>query len=184
MGLSPDRSPALPHTSQLSLGTQCDNECDRTLSSNQLTSVDSPTLTVSGQGDCNDLATVSCHVNELTDEQKYHILTSRPAQLKEYPINNQKRRFQPKWVQEFQWIRYSASTDGVFCAPCLLFSSARFNSEFITTPFCDWKNAVGTSRGTLNRHSSSRSHLQCLEQAVTFIAVMDKKTAINTVPTE
>jgi len=41
--------------------------------------------------------------------------------------------------------------------------------------FCDWKNATGTSRGALNRHSLSHGHLQCVEQAVTFIAVMEEK---------
>ena len=63
----------------------------------------------------------------------------------------------------------------MFCAPCFLFSKTHFNSEFITSPFCDWKNVTGASRGALNRHSLSQGHLQCVEQAVTFIAVMERK---------
>lgn len=144
---------------------QADNEHDLTAHSSS--------HQASGQGDSSDLALISCHV--MTDEQKYQILKCSPTQPKEYPINSQKRRFQPKWMQEFPWIRYSVSADGIFCAPCLLFSSARFNSEFVTAPFRDWKNAVGTARGTLNRHSSSQNHIQCQERAIAFIAVMEKR---------
>ena len=66
--------------------------------------------------------------SSLSDDQKYQILTVVPAPLKQYPVNNQKRRFQPHWNQKFSWIRYSVSKDGVFCASCFLFSRARFNN--------------------------------------------------------
>ena len=49
------------------------------------------------------------------------------------------------------------------------------NSEFITSPFQDWKNAAGASRGALNRHSVSENHQLCIEKSVNFIAVMEKK---------
>ena len=121
----------------------------------------------------NDLGLIS-HTS-LSDDQKYSILTSQPPKLKAYPMNIQKRRFQHKWTQEFPWIRYSESEDGIYCAPCFLFSDSRFNDEFVKSPFKDWKNATGTSRGTLCRHSSSPCHLRCKEQAVTFIAVMERR---------
>ena len=57
-------------------------------------------------------------------------------------------------------------------ASCLVTS---LNSEFITFPFSGWKNVTGTCRGALNWHSLSHSHLQCYEQPVTFIAVMERK---------
>ena len=100
---------------------------------------------------------------------------SKPAAMKEYPVNSQKRCFQPQWPIDFHWVRYSESADGIFCAPCFLFGSARFNSEFITSPFRDWKNATGSSRGCLNRHNSFCKSHQCAEQAVSFIAVMEKR---------
>ena len=56
-----------------------------------------------------------------------------------------------------------------------LFSKARINSEFVSTPFRDWKNATGASRGALNRHSASHTHQQCVKQAASFKAVMEKK---------
>ena len=149
-------APESPTVSQaLEPVLQADNERDLT--------AHSFSHQASGQVDGSDLALIICHVKSLTDEQKYQILTSSPTQQKVYPVNSQKRRFQPRWVQEFPWIQYSISADGVFCAPCLLFSSACFNSEFVTAPFRDWKNAFGTARGTLNRHSSSQNHIQCHE---------------------
>ena len=90
-------------------------------------------------------------------------------------MNIQKRRFQQKWTQEFPWIRYSESEDGIYCAPCFLFSGYHFNDEFVKSPFKDWKNATDTSCDTLCRHSSSRCHLRCKKQAVTFIAVMERR---------
>ena len=119
-----------------------------------------------------DLATLS--LSALSDDHKYKILTSKPPALKVYPSNDQKRRFQAKWEGEFHWIRYSTSSDGIFCAPCFLFNNSR-NIDFITKPFRDWKNAVGTSRGALNRHSLSENHQLCVEKSVNFIAVMEKK---------
>ena len=94
--------------------------------------------------------------------------------LKEYPANSYKRRFQPHWSEHFPWIRYSISVDGVFCAPCFLFSKSR-NSEFVSTPFCNWKNATGASRGALNRHSASHTHQQCVELAAGFRGVVEKR---------
>lgn len=62
----------------------------------------------------------------------------------------------------------------MFCAPCFLFSRS-CNSEFVGTPFCNWKDATGATRGSLNRHSSSHTHQQCVEQAASFRGVIEKK---------
>ena len=63
----------------------------------------------------------------------------------------------------------------MFCAPCFLFSKARLNSEFVSTPFRNWKNATGASRGALNRHSTATTHQQCVEQAAGFKGVVEKR---------
>ena len=107
--------------------------------------------------DLRDLSTCS-PPSSLSDDQKYQILTVVPAPLKDYPVNSQKRRFRSQWVEQFSWVRYSVSMDGVFCAPCYLFSLARYNNEFVSSPFRNWKHAVGSSCGKLNRHSESLSH--------------------------
>ena len=120
-----------------------------------------------------DLGTIQ-PPSALSDEKKYQILSTIPTKLKKYPVNSQKRHYQPYWTEQFPWVRYSASLDGVYCGPCFLFSQVRFNSEFVSSPFRNWKNAVGTSCGILNRHSQSETHKQCMERAVSFIAVMEK----------
>lgn len=132
-----------------------------------------PSTTESLVFDITDLGTVSTP-SSLSHEQKYQILTNISPKLKEYPVNSQKRRFQPQWCESFPWIRYSVSVDGVFCAPCSLFSRAR-NSEFVATPFCNWKNATGATHGSSNRHSSSHTHQQCVEQAASFRGVVEQK---------
>ena len=58
-----------------------------------------PTLHPSTQIHCTDLATISTQYSLLSDEQKYQILTAKPCQLSEYPLNKQKRRFQSKWIR-------------------------------------------------------------------------------------
>ena len=122
--------------------------------------------------DVTDLGTITS-ISSLSDEQRYKILTQMGPKLKKYPSNSQKRRFQPQWSESFVWIRYSISVDGVFCAPCFLFSKAR-SGEFISIPFRDWKNATGVSRGALNRHSASHTHQYCVEQAAGFMGVVEK----------
>ena len=131
-------------------------------------------LPTASHRDISDLATIHS-VSALSDEQRYHILTHSAPKLREYPTNSQKRRFQPHWSELFPWISYSISVDGVFCAPCFLFSKARLNSEFVSTPFRNWKNATGASRGALNRHSTATTHQQCVEQAAGFKGVVEKR---------
>ena len=89
-----------------------------------------------------NLSTITS-LSSLSDEQRYHIPTNTGTKLKEYPTNSQKRCFQSHWSELFPWIRYPVSVDGVFCAPCFLFSKTRLNSEYVSTPFRDWKNATG-----------------------------------------
>lgn len=122
-----------------------------------------------------DLGTI-LSPSSLSDDQKFQILSNIPPKLKEYPVNSQKvkRRFQSYWTEQFPWVRYSASLDGIFCGPCFLFSHIRFNSEFVSSPFRNWKNAVGTSHGILNRHSLSKTHKQCVEQSFAFTSVMKR----------
>lgn len=124
--------------------------------------------------DYDDIASIPSR-DSLSDDQKHHILTCKPIPLKEYPFNKQKRRFQSKWYEQFSWLRYSKSVDGVFCAPCYLFDNAHVSNEFASTPFSDWKNAIGKAHGAFNRHSLSQNHSSCSERAASFLAVMDKR---------
>jgi len=48
--------------------------------------------------------------------------------------------------------------------------------EFISMPFRDWKNAVGSQRGTLPKHVNSDIHRDALPKAEQFLAICDNKT--------
>ena len=79
-----------------------------------------------------------------------------------FPINNQnRRRYTPEWEEKYHWIRYSPSQDGVYCIVCRIFasSSSHGNSEFISNPFRDWKNARGEKGGRFPKHDSLVTHL-------------------------
>lgn len=45
------------------------------------------------------------------------------------------------------------------------------NPEFVTKPFCDWKNACGGERGALNRHNKSDTHVIAVQSADDFLQV-------------
>lgn len=47
--------------------------------------------------------------------------------------------------------------------------------ELISTPFRDWKNAVGSQRGTLNKHANSDIHKDALTQAEQFLAICNNE---------
>ncbi|XP_068762515.1 zinc finger MYM-type protein 1-like [Montipora capricornis] len=47
--------------------------------------------------------------------------------------------------------------------------------ELISTPFRDWKNAVGSQRGTLNKHANSVIHKDALTQAEKFLAICNNE---------
>lgn len=111
---------------------------------------------------CPDLGTLTSSRRRLTDELKFTILTYQAVRLPTYRLNhdtNHARRYNPLWEDTYSWLRYSPSTDGVFCGPCFVFGQAQTsNAEFFTTPFSDWKNAIGKKRGTLVAHNASNVH--------------------------
>ena len=131
------------------------------------------TISIAGGLNHNDLGTVPLP-DSLSDLQRYQVLSTTPPKLKQYPLNDHKRCFHPYWTEQFPRVRYSPSLDGAFCAPCFLFCKSRFNNEFDSKPFRNWKNATGTSRGSLNSHALSQSHRQYMEQAASFLAIMNK----------
>ena len=47
--------------------------------------------------------------------------------------------------------------------------------ELISTPFRDWKNEVGSQRGTLNKHANSDIHKDALTQAEQFLAICNNE---------
>ncbi|KAL0973799.1 hypothetical protein UPYG_G00211300 [Umbra pygmaea] len=71
------------------------------------------------------------------------------AKLKEYPLTSfglQRRAFQQKWFDSFEWLEYSASRNSVFCFSCRIFGKqvSRVNKDMITSSvgFSNWKRAL------------------------------------------
>ena len=92
------------------------------------------------------------------------------------PKNQWASRFNPQWEEKFNWLCYSPSVDVCFCTCCLVFApESTRNMELISMPFRDWKNAVGSQRGTLPKHVNSDIHRDALTKAEQFLASCDNK---------
>ena len=61
----------------------------------------------------------------------------------------------PAWEKKFQWLAYSEIASGTYCKMCVAFGSSKFNGEFVTKEFKDWKSALGDKRGALKRHQEN-----------------------------
>ncbi len=114
--------------------------------------------------------------NDLTDNQKYDILTKKATLPDGYrfPKNVQGRRYNLKWEEQHVWLRYSVLKDGVYCAVCIAFCPNKGNLEFVSEPFKDWKNAMGEKRGRILAHADSMRHKIAVEKADAFINISDR----------
>ncbi|CAG2233165.1 unnamed protein product [Mytilus edulis] len=68
------------------------------------------------------------------------------------------RRFQATWLKDFHWMRYSPSTDSVFCAYCVLFTSVDAKEKsFSASAITVWKNLLSLARfhENLSQHRGS-----------------------------
>ncbi|XP_053382657.1 uncharacterized protein LOC128549612 [Mercenaria mercenaria] len=115
--------------------------------------------------------------SDSTDEVKYNILTSKwnCVHLFDFPsriIGNSLRKANSTWFIKNTWLRYSASKDSVYCAPCRLFgpqSGSSKDKTFGSTPVSD-----GSNMGKLiNRHSSNACHDSSLIAADNFLKIME-----------
>ena len=118
------------------------------------------------------------HLTTIGDKERKIILQEKwkPPKQFTYPKNKQNRKYSPAWADKFPWLRYSQSKDAVFCSVCVCFSShQQSNPEFVTKPFCDWKNACGQERGALPRHESSDAHQGALKMADDFLRICQEE---------
>ncbi|XP_062599060.1 52 kDa repressor of the inhibitor of the protein kinase-like, partial [Saccostrea cucullata] len=82
------------------------------------------------------------------------------------------RRFQPSWLKDHHWMRYSISTDSVFCAYCFLFGNADSKEKsFLSSPMTDWKNLLSIAR----RHENLAFHKGCVTAGEEFVRVSEGK---------
>ena len=66
-----------------------------------------------------------------------------------------------EWFDDFKFLSYSNSTDGLFCLACVLFSTSAHQGSWakilITQPYCSWKD----TREDLKNHSVLEYHKLC-----------------------
>lgn len=95
----------------------------------------------------------------LDDSEKYQILSNKWSPISSeknkysFPITNG-RRYNLNWEEKFNWLRYSPSQDAAFCAHYIALG---LQSDKLVTGLKDWKNAMGSKRGTLLIHEESNA---------------------------
>lgn len=92
---------------------------------------------------------VQFNKRSLSDEDRLKLLKTKwipSSNSYIYPKNNQNRRYNKSWENDYSWLRYSPSQDGAYCSLCIAFQdhpseNPRYN-EFVTIPYNDWKKRI------------------------------------------
>ena len=104
----------------------------------------------------------------LSEDDKQLLLTYTwkvPATFK-FPATSG-QRFNPSWLVNRPWLRYSVRNDSLFYIPCMCFSSSS-ESPFISSGFMNWKKALGKN-GYIDQHKHSEIHKVADERAALFL---------------
>ncbi|XP_014676415.1 PREDICTED: uncharacterized protein LOC106816351, partial [Priapulus caudatus] len=86
------------------------------------------------------------------------------------------RRYKPEWEKRYNWLRYSAHENKIYCGPCLIFDNTR-SDKFSTAGFDDWKNAIGIKRSSFTIHDQSKTHISCMNKAVSLLEISQGVTS-------
>lgn len=76
----------------------------------------------------NDIGLYLTEISDLSDVLKLGLLTNHwtPPRNYKFPVyhaQNRSRHFNMEWLRTYQWLVYSPSAGGAFCAPCVLFGT-------------------------------------------------------------
>ena len=119
---------------------------------------------------------------QLTTDEKYHLLKHHfiPDKNYNFPVHstgNHNRKFQTKWLDEYNGLVYSITDDGGYCKYCVLFGNCNPSQELsvlVKRPLNNFKKA----KEKLNDHFSAReqkSHQIAVERAMAFCSVQEQK---------
>jgi len=108
------------------------------------------------------------------DKLKQKVLTAYlfvPNERFTFPLSNN-RKFQLRWLKDFQWLAYSKINDGAYCKYCVLFAQGKCGKGnqqkmgcLVATPFKKWKNALEKFRD----HAATGYHKVSTHRAENFI---------------
>lgn len=80
----------------------------------------------------------------------------------QFPMNADKRKFQPKWLTDYVWLEYSISKNAVYCYACRQFSPIHERDNvFKETGFSHWKSALESNKG-LKKHQKCALHVNSM----------------------
>ena len=74
----------------------------------------------------------------------------------------------PVWLEEYKWLTYSTTEDGVYCKVCVVFSKHSNRTRLVTLPLTFWTNATDK----LKKQATSKMHKNALVLADNFIRVI------------
>ena len=129
--------------------------------------------TASTEYDPSDL--VGYNRDSLTDAVKLEILPSSwevplGYQFPSRSFGKRDHHFQPKWLSKWPFLRYSKSTDGVFCSYCFVFRT-NDTGNLISNPLSDWKNIFSL----IEKHIHTTGHSIAADNFSDFIKVATGK---------
>lgn len=79
----------------------------------------------------------------------------------QFPVTN-KRKFNPKFLEQYVWLEYSISRDATFCYACRSFTPTHARDNvFKYTGFSNWKTAAEANKG-FKGHNTSAMHLSAM----------------------
>lgn len=90
-------------------------------------------------------------------------------------ILGKERKFNTSWLSKYPWLRYSSSTDAVFCAFCSFFPTADGRDKTFQAPHFgvhDWHNLSNL----ISRHEQNANHATATEKTENFVSVMRGET--------
>lgn len=110
-----------------------------------------------------DICTAESVPNVPADITPYGTLKNMESQVLhlsagyQFPVTD-KRKFNPKYLNEYVWLEYSVSKDATFCYACRQFSPTHERDNvFKYSGFSHWKSAAESNKG-FKRHQNSGAH--------------------------
>ena len=99
---------------------------------------------------------------ESDDEEGDEVVQVTPQNADQEPQHKLKRKFLPKWLADFKWAKYDASTDSVTCSCCYGHACGHWKAtKWVLTA---WKE--GWTRKQLQQHDESDTHRRAIEAEV------------------
>ena len=88
-------------------------------------------------------------------------------------IYGRDRKLTPAWFKEHPWLRYSVSTDALYCGYCVLFSNKEAKDKLFINPVTDW---VNLSKYVTRHEKPNTSHASSVIAGENFERVKSGKS--------